>query len=143
MRSRIATVVGTTVVATLFTITQASAITHEQDHATATTTTSSGPWTCTADAYTQVCFSPDGDWFHIQDREADGKSAVAEWTIENTIDGSATRWGDIWMTAGNNEWRYQNKDLPEASRLKIRTCHGDYEGHVVASCLNTLYVSTG
>ncbi|MFD5743980.1 hypothetical protein ACFXJM_24380 [Streptomyces massasporeus] len=122
---RIVTVVAAAAAAfTLFT-SQASAIDWERDFATATTTSSPGPWQVRGNTWVAGLFAKNGDWFEVQDLEADGKSGFVMWELRNDS-GVLVRGGKIWMTKGNGEARYHNKNFPEGYNLKWRACAGDY-----------------
>ncbi len=139
---RIAITAATTAVATVFAITQASALTQENDLATATSSSSSGPWKCAENVYAEVCFSADGDWFRVKDNLADSHSAVGYWSVRKP-DGTTIRYGYIYNQGGNGSVRYKNKDLPEGQGMLIRPCRGHWNsGSDPTNCTGDFWVTT-
>lgn len=125
-KKRIATVIAATAAAFTLLTTQASAITWEDDEvATATSTSTNGPWNCSSSSQVDVCFAGDGDWFYVADTYADGMSAVAFWELRNSS-GTLVRGGTIWNTSGAGESRYKNKDFTEGYKLKFRACRAHW-----------------
>ncbi|MFE1290847.1 hypothetical protein [Streptomyces sp. NPDC058751] len=133
MKRRVLTVLGGVAASTLLTIGTASA-------ATEIDTADAAGWpggaftpTCASTDEVQGCFRPDGEWFSILDREADGHSAVIVWRLVNNEE--VVRNGSIWHTAGANPpvWRYQNKSFPEHYIVEFKVCIGEASNHDVWS----------
>ncbi|MFJ7292482.1 hypothetical protein [Streptomyces collinus] len=122
---RMATVAAAAAAAFTLLTSQASAIDWEHDVATATTTSSPGPWQVRGNIFVSGLFAKNGDWFEVNDLEADDQSAFVMWELRNDS-GVLVRGGKIWMTKGNGEGRYQNKNFTEGYNLKWRACAGDY-----------------
>lgn len=127
LRSRIATVIGAVAVATMLTVTNASAVTIEEDVASGTT--SPGPTTiCTpSGSWSQACFYADGDWFGVRDTWEDELSGVIDWRVENPTTHQVVRAGHVWNHSGSDAgWRWKNKDFPEDYILYFKSCRGSY-----------------
>ncbi|MFF0738963.1 hypothetical protein ACFYVL_01060 [Streptomyces sp. NPDC004111] len=126
----------------MFSITQATALTQERDLASATSSSTSGPWKCTNNVYAEVCFSEDGDWFKIKDKEADGHSGVVHWSVIEP-NGYTIRYGYIYNASGNGTVRYKNKNLPEGKAILIQPCHGDWgKDERPSGCTGQFYAGT-
>ncbi|MGW1230261.1 hypothetical protein [Streptomyces sp. NPDC001515] len=139
--SRIATVVGGAVAATLLSITSSSAITVENDVA-GTTVWPSGTGTsdrCGSNSSAMACFRPNGDWFMIVDQKADGHSAVVRWTTYDANTNARHRTGLIWNKGGANAYRYMNKNFAEGDYLEFDVCAGEYGAtYVIENTCNTV-----
>ncbi|WP_326767486.1 hypothetical protein OG978_25860 [Streptomyces sp. NBC_01591] len=134
LKSRVATVFGAVAAATMLTMTTASAVDgHER------ATGLSGPgwdeFECADQVDSRSCFFHDGDWFAIEDTDADGHSAVVKWWVTSAFDENAPklRSGYIWNIDGNNTLRYKNKDLPENEYVWFQTCTGEWSTHKLTS----------
>lgn len=144
LKRRIAITAATTAAATVFGITQASALTQENDLATATSSSTSGPWKCASNVSAEVCYSAAGDWFKVKDSNADGYSGVAYWSVRDP-GGFTVRYGYIYNTSGNGTVRYKNKDLPEGYSMLMQPCRGKWANKAnedPSSCTGQFYVST-
>ncbi|MFI5933082.1 alpha/beta fold hydrolase [Actinoplanes sp. NPDC051494] len=70
------------------------------------------------------CFEPQGDYFYVTDRLADGHSAALFWRNYHPGD-TLYRNGACFNTAGADTARICNKDMRENSKLQIRLCAAD------------------
>ncbi|MFC9755578.1 hypothetical protein [Streptomyces sp. NPDC056921] len=122
-KKRIATVIAASMGAFALLSTQAFAITWETDVATATSSSSGGPWTWLKTDDVGAAFAAAGDWFFISDNRADGMSADVQWQLKNSS-GTLVRGGSIWMKEGAGDSRYKNKDFTEGYKLTWRVCRG-------------------
>ncbi|MFF4537973.1 hypothetical protein [Streptomyces aureus] len=123
------TVIAAAAAAWAVAISPAAAVTTEKD------VTSSDNGThqysaCRVASYGQACFAPDGEWFSVEDDQADSKSVVVIWELYGKdLAGHYTdllRRGYIWHTMGNGTIGYQNKSFPENLRVSFLVCRGKY-----------------
>lgn len=122
--------------------TQASAITWEENSATALAPSASGSnvWAYGPNEDANAAFQENGDWFFISDNRADGYSAATQWRLNNTS-GTLVRGGTIWMRQGAGESRWQDKDFTEGYKLQFRICRGVYGGTSVEHCSGWVYTT--
>lgn len=118
---RILTVIAATAGAVALLSSPASAINWEYDNATGLNSSSDGPFTWLHTDDVSGAFAPDGDWFFLADNRADGHGTLVDWRLKNSS-GTLVRGGQIKMTLGAGEIRYQNKDFAEGYKLTWRVC---------------------
>ncbi|MEU1194719.1 hypothetical protein ABZ446_00650 [Streptomyces sp. NPDC005813] len=141
------TVAAATAAAWAIAVSPASAITAEYD----VTDSDSGGYAhqfdaCRVTSYGQGCFAEYGEWFSIEDTDADGKSPVIVWYLyqkDNAGDYTdLTRFGYIWHTDGNNTEGWQNKSFTDGLRLEFKLCLGEHTTRTIPSSTCTSLVAT-
>ncbi|MFP1629956.1 hypothetical protein ACLB9X_33550 [Streptomyces sp. 5K101] len=108
----------------------------EHHHASSADRPSTGKdWYCTDNAndYAAGCFAPEGDWFLLDDKRADGYSVVVSWQLYNAFD-VMQRSGFIWYSEGEGAgYGYENMDFYEGYGwyVHFKACRGNHSTHDV------------
>ncbi|MEU9364968.1 hypothetical protein AB0D78_14320 [Streptomyces avermitilis] len=135
---RIGAVAGTLSAAILLTITQASAISPENERATAVDGPSSAECAESGESASTgwdaiVCYTAEGDWLEIDDRNSDGSSAVMDWEIRD-YENKVVRYGATFNADGGNTVRYKNKDFPDGNTtIRFRACLGHWSTKLITA----------
>ncbi|MFI0966057.1 hypothetical protein ACH4S8_32395 [Streptomyces sp. NPDC021080] len=143
---RIGAVAGTLSAAVLLTITQASAVSAETERATAVDGPSSPECARSGESASVgwdaiVCYTAEGDWLEIDDRNSDGFSAVMDWEIRNSSN-SVVRYGSTFNADGADTARWKNKDFPDSNTtIRFRACLGHWSTKLITAGTCSAWIS--